>query len=259
MNVVHATVYGQGMHPGGRPATLLLLGLAAAASLGTSTAASAATVPKRCSALHGRDLVPGNPAVRVVRVRVADRSTDAGAERGDGVYGHAYYGCTTRGSRVRRLGDAVREVLAGRTVGSTRFSLGRSAGTRVVVRSGYGTLMGEGGAERRVVDVATGRGHAFWAYDSQDDDASTLPPIAATALDAAGRLVVVVAGEAPSGTSELPAGATAAVIAFTARGRRTIVDTGGAEIVPRSLRLTGTVASWTHGPGTRTFDLGPAR
>lgn len=91
------------MHPGGRPATLLLLGLVSATtSLGTTTAASAATVPKRCSALHGKDLLPGNPAVRVVRVRVADRSTDAGAERGDGVHGHAYYGCTSRGSRVRR-------------------------------------------------------------------------------------------------------------------------------------------------------------
>ncbi|MDO9408118.1 hypothetical protein [Patulibacter sp.] len=241
------------MHLLGQPRTVLLLAVVSVVGpLAAAVPASAAKAPKRCSALHGRDLVPGNPRVRVVRVRVADRSR---TDRGDGVFGHEYYGCTTPGSRVRSLGDAVREVLAGSAVGSTRFSLGHSAGTWLVVRSGYGTLMGDGGATRRVVDVATGRGYTFWESDSEREVETALPPVAATALDASGRLVAIFAGESRSDASDLPTGATVGVASFAPDGRRTILDSGGAEIVPRSLRLTGTVASWTHGAGTRTIDL----
>jgi hypothetical protein len=234
--------------PGLRAACVLigasLLGVGAAAP---AAGAGTSPVPKRCSALKGRDLLPGNPELRVVRVRYVKPQTRTLPFRG-----HAYLACAARSARVRVLGFSGSDLVDGRRIDSSTYGLGRSAGTWLVERSSYAAEEGSE-AKRSVVDVATGRRYTFWI--ASEAESTALPPVRATALDASGRLAVVFAGGEPGEASDLPAGATSGVATFTSTGRRTIVDSGGADIVPSSLRLRGTVASWTHGTETRTVDL----
>lgn len=245
--------------PGLRPALLALAATAlAAAPIALPPAASAAaTAPpaKRCEDLRGRDLAPGDPRLKLVRLRLVER----GGRATSALRGHALYGCTGRLGRVRRLGFTGTESFDGTSVASSRFSVVATAGTWIVGRSRYGTLEGEDGETWAAHDVVTDRSYPLFDRRSGLDVPALLPVPTAAVIDAAGRSAAIYAGSAEAGAADLPAGATAAVATFDVGGLRTLVDTGGPEIGPRSLHLAGSAVTWSHGPETRTADLAALR
>ncbi|WP_157260579.1 hypothetical protein [Patulibacter minatonensis] len=243
--------------PTGGPLRRTALGLAlAGGALGVLAPAPASaagpSAPSRCGALHGKDLVPANPRIRLVGVRYTQRSEDGPFRR------RRYFACSGTRGRVHRVADVGASLGYGDSVG-----IGPSAGTFVLLKQGGGNVLGDYfEADWRVLDATTGRAYRFWRFRAGDEK-NALPTPASVVVDAGGRAAGVFA---PGGVSDgygedpytaLPAGATTAVASFSATGRRTIRDSGGDEIAPSSLALAGTVASWTHGGAARTADLGP--
>jgi hypothetical protein len=226
-----------------------------AGSVSTASAADTPAPPRTCEALHGRDLAPAEPRLKVVRLRLVRR------ERGSstGLRGTALYGCTGRLGRVRELGFSGAEILDGAAVDDSRTSLVAVGGTWVLKRARYGTRMGEDGETWTAYDVATRKHYDLWARRSEDGSQTALPAPSTAVIDAAGRSAAIFAGDADPDASDLPAGATAGVALFDVRGTRAIADSGGPEIAPRSLRIADSTVSWRHGTSTLSADLSALR
>lgn len=228
--------------------TTATLALVVAVPPATAGAADSPEPPSRCEALRGRDLAPGNPRLKLVRLRDVRADDDGTARRGT-----ALYGCTGRLGHVRRLGFSGVETSAGvRT--TPRFTVEASGGTWIVGRSRSTTPEGEDAETWSAYDVVSQRSYGVWQHRAGIRD--VLPAPTDVAIEDAGRTAVIHAGRASTRPAGLPPGATVAVATLDARGMRAIVDAGGPEIGPRSLRLTGSIVTWTHGDETRSADVG---
>ncbi len=216
---------------------------ATAALLAVAAPGGAQAATTSCRTLGGKDLAR-NGVVKVVR-----QSLGRGRSR--------LAGCVRPAGRVHGLSPVLGEDVGGfRETGS----LQAVKGTFVIVKSSE--IVGAGGSTRsRVIDVRTGRGYGFFAASSSEETSTfypvgtppvvvqNLPGAVRAHLDGHGRLAVAYTGA----TNDDAATPTVVIAAFSASGRRTVLDQGApGSVIARSLTLRGGVARWTSGGAPRT-------
>jgi hypothetical protein len=231
-----------------RPLPLLLLvGLAAPAVLPALAAApaDAAKAAKRCNQLKGKDLFPKNPGVRLVY--------GGGSVYDDGstlITSEFFRACAGRFGKVH--------VVARNSNRSDLFTSDHpevSAGPFFIMSSEYAYNDRLADTGFTLYDARTGKSRTLQLTpepSAQDPESETYFDMESVVLDRNGTSVAVLVeneGGAPAG---LPVGTSTYVAAYDRRGRRTVIDTGGSEIVPKSLKLRAGVATWAHGTEKRS-------
>ena len=239
-----------------RPA-LALVAVASAALTSTAVASAKpepARAAQRCGQLKGKDLLPANPSIRLVRVPYTGHDVDADNHPIQ-VSRSRYRICAGPNGIVHTAADVGDEFGYSNSVG-----LRADSGRFLAFTVGGGSTMGSYDAVWIVIDAATGHKVTFTRYD--DMLSNRLPPPVALKVDRAGRVVALYAAGDHGDSSDfrgIPAGAESVLIAYAADGTPHQLDTGGTDaataIPPSSVTISGLTATWQHGPDQRTADL----
>ena len=214
-------------------------GPAAAVVVALSSSASVATAAT-CNQLHGTNLAKSR-AVKIVKTRL-----HAGRSR--------YFGCVLPHGTAHPIGGPVGPDVGGY---ETTQHIDRLNGRFVAVT--YSQSAGtETSDDSRVYNLATGRSYLFaHAFVSESEsDYYDLGSAVRTILATKGRLVAsysrYVDNPDPNG-DQLE---RATIAAFSATGKRRILDEGPASsVIEKSLKVVGRTASWTSGGRVKTYTL----
>lgn len=239
-----------GVYPVGMRALLALaLVLVVVPALPSSVAAAAGNRPdpRRCSGLAGRDLLPRDPAIRLVRVRTTrvDRATGRRLARS------RYRICATPDGKVRTAAEV------GEAVGRrTTLSLGVTRGTRVVLKVAGAGSDGSYDLTWTLVDARTGRRTPVWGFDSTAAD-NPLPEPSQMVVEPGGRFGLLFrTTDGPGAWSGFPAGTDTLVAGYGRDGVRHDLDAAAAPAIgARALRLAGSILVWMNGDERRSQDL----
>lgn len=187
---------------------------------------------QRCGALTGRDLLPRNGAVKLVRA------------------GDRYRLCARPRGVVRTVAT-----VGDRGGRRTSLSLGITRGARVVVKIAGAGRDGSYDLTWTLVDARTGRKTPVWRFDSRV--ANALPEPSQMVLEPGGRFGLLFRSfDGPGAWPGLPGDVETLVAGYDRDGVRHDLDTGTrAEIAPRALRLAGSILVWNHGEDRRSQDL----
>jgi hypothetical protein len=231
-----------------RTLPILLLALAVPS---VAAAPAAAKAPgQRCNQLKGTDLFPDNPEVRVVEGGPLRGEDDEWLET------LVYRACAGRFGKVR-----VVNVVKDNPDFITSDQPEASGGRFFIMSSSFGFDDEEQSTALTLYDARTGEGRVIRETDPNAGGLGAPEQVffdvQAIVLDRNGTSVVVFGQEEGELGTEagLPAGTTRYVAAFDRRGRRTLLDTGGSEIAPNTLRLRAGVATWAHGAERRRHEV----
>jgi hypothetical protein len=215
-----------------------------------ATPAGAAKGPQRCYQLKGKDLFPENPKVRVVAGKPF-RSED---RRGRSYTTVVYRSCAGRFGKVRvfSTNKAPSDTIV-------PYVAEASAGTFFILSQTYTDPGEEPTTELNIHDARGGSSGLHETPSPSDEypEGSAYFDTKSVVLNRYGRAVAVFVKRDGSGGVErgLPAGTTRYVASFERFGT-TVLDAGGSEIVPESLKLRAGVVTWAHGAEKRRYELG---
>jgi hypothetical protein len=239
-----------------KPARRTVLPALALASclVSTAPAGAAAPVVRRC-AQAGTKKVLTTPALRVVSVRVDTVSKKNQAH----IVGRDFYGCAGATGAAHKIGFIYKDyATTGSVKGMTAVdsgltSFGQTAGTFIITRTRESDLSGNF-AERtyRVVDVATGRKYTFFHQLSGEEESHDPAPPVTQRLDDSGRLAAILSSPDDEGYADPPVGSSE-VVAFSATGKRTVLDVAPIAAIPKaSLTLSEGAVGWTNAGKAKT-------
>ena len=201
---------------------------------GVAMAVPAAEAATTCKTLKG-SVVRSTPSLKVV-----SQSTTNGKR---------YLGCAKPNGAVRTLGTKAIDENSGV---STTFAVVKTAGTYVLLATGYDEGPGAFSGDRRsVIDIKTGKKRTIWDFTLAEGECSEVggtPPGRPKqfALGANG----IVAGVFVGGDCTQPG---TQVIAFVPGRAAKVLDTGpNGTIAATSLRLEGRTVRWKHGGEDRS-------
>jgi hypothetical protein len=183
---------------------------------------------------------------------------------GTQIVGNDYFACAGRQGRAHRIASVGSEYLYPGTthtspVDSSAAFIRQTAGPFLILSTQVANLTGDFAEKTgQVVNAATGHRYTFFhGLTSPGPARSATGSPVAIRLNARGQLAGIF-GNSGSGEfqySSPPVGQSV-VVAFNAHGVRTVLDQAPRSQLPgASLRLTGSVVSWTHAGAPRSATI----
>lgn len=223
-----------------RIVVLLLVGLVGA-GMAVEVGIAEASAPRRCVLPHGRTVV-STRLIRAVLVNNDDTQT------------LSLFACAYARNRVRRLARISTSSDAPPTL-----RLRRHNGTWVAIQGTFISQYQSYGFTK-IADAASGRGFQIFSYNAYSTMVPpprppSSPPIRLNAyfFTSDGRVVAAFTDFADEAMSQAT---QVRIVTFSARGVRRQLDSAAPQSLPASsLRLNGSIASWTHDGRTRTAKL----